>query len=84
MRILKIKLVTALVLGAISFGMFSFTTKPINAQSTNSEVLINEATSELGFWQLNSNAEHILTAAVNYLIYGGQNETSQYPNDIID
>ena len=44
MKIIKTKIATALVLGAISFGMFSFTTTPINAQSTNSVVTVaNEA-----------------------------------------
>ena len=46
MKKMKTKIATALVLGAISFGMFSFTTTPINAQVTTSVITVEAENEE--------------------------------------
>ena len=86
MKILKVKLVTALVLGAISFGMFSFTTTPINAQVTNSVATVAETEVEVGLWTSLGKAfvrGIIYGAGLDFLI-GGSNNSVNYPSNTLD
>ena len=88
MKIIKTKIATALVLGAISFGMFSFTTTPINAQVTTSQVSVNETDSEAALWTLLGRAAlRGLAAGLGYILGErliGSEQQAEYPGNALD
>ena len=86
MKKMRSKIATALVLGAMAFGMFSFTTTPINAQSTNS--VIGENSADIGIcirptYTRSGLTCFIFTIATSYL-YGSNNGLSDYPTTALD
>ena len=84
MKKMKSKIATALVLGAISFGVFSFTTTPINAQSTNSEVSVNESEVEPGCMTAFFRQVYFLLVPNRDYRIGGSDTFVNYPSNALD